>query len=355
MDSGRDDDPMRLYQVFQNSFNKITSKQEAGYPPGPGTDIEQQHGAFNFGISGHSGGTPLGGPSHLGDTFSPDSPYFPFGANPKGSRPVVGKVEKDPLGVSDQQPSVGHWYTDEFGNSASSNRFSATKVEAGSSMVNMIPGSSSGYHDPYFLPEHGGPESASTDWQNYAAYGAPHQNFVQGAPHLDGMLYGAPEQSAGSSYGSNAGTPPISSPAPYASMRGSGTVGADGSNLDDAINVLRNHAVDFGAASLPNLSGISSPPNSSNGGAYNLDALGGSGAYHLQQSSDLSSTAGTGGMSKKRKSDEDLKPSSSMGGGSTSSKRGKRSRKGSETTDEDHLPPEVKAVRERERRSGELE
>ena len=31
-----------------------------------------------------------------------------------------------------------------------------------------------------------------------------------------------------------------------------------------------------------------------------------------------------------------------------------RSRKGSETTDnEDHLPPEVKAVRERERRSGE--
>jgi hypothetical protein len=94
---------------------------------------------------------------------------------------------------------------------------------------------------------------------------------------------------------------------------------------------------------------VSSPPNSTNGGSYNLDGLG---AYQLQQSSDLSSTGGSG-LAKKRKSDEDLKPSSSMGGGgSTSSKRGKRSRKGSETTDnEDHLPPEVKAVRERERRS----
>jgi hypothetical protein len=327
-------------QVFQNSFNKIASKQpEPGYPQGLAAAAaaelgDQQHGAFNFGISGHPASTSGAG-SHVGDTFAPDSPYFPFGNNPKVGRPAVGKVEKDAMPGNES----GQWYTDEFGAS----RYGVTKTEAGPGMATLLPGASSGYHDPYFLPEHSGAEGASgADWQHYAAYGAPHQNFVQGAPHLDSMLYGGPEQSTGSSYGSNAGTPPISSPAPYAALRGA--VGTDGSNLDDAINVLRNHAAsDFGASSLPALANVSSPPNSTNGGAYGVEGLDG-GAYQLQQSSDLTSSG-----SKKRKAEEDLKPSSSMS--SSSSKRGKRSRKGSETQDEDHLPPEVKALRERERRS----
>jgi len=243
-------------------------------------------------------------------------------------------------------PESGQWYTDEFGSS----RFTLAKTETGPGMATLIPGASTGYHDPYFLPEHGGAENvAGADWQNYAAYGAPHQNFVQAPSHLDSMLYGGPEQSTGSSYGSNPGTPPISSPAPYAAMRGA--VGGDGSNLDDAINVVRNHVGnDFGAGSLPSMSGVASPPNSTNGGAYGVDGLDG-GAYQLHQSSDLSSS-GVSGLAKKRKADEDLKPSSSMSSSASSSKRGKRSRKDSESLiDDESLPPEVKAMRERERRS----
>ncbi len=281
--------------------------------------MEHHSAAFSFGLPPHTSGAP-GSTPQPGDTFSPDSPYFPFSANPKAAR-QGGKVSKE--GIAGD---VSQWYPDEFTHSSS--RFVTPKTEV-TSMAPLIPGSNAAYHDPYFLQEAGVPDATGSDWQTYA-YGTPHQGFPQAGPHLDGMIYGGPEQSAGSSYGSNPGTPPISSPVPYVTMRGAAPVGGDGSNLDDAINVLRNHAApDFGGSSLPQLTGVSSPSHASNGAGFG--ALVDLGGYPVQQSSDLSSTGIT---SKKRKAEEDLKPSSSMAGGSSSnassSKRGKRSRKGSE-------------------------
>jgi hypothetical protein len=272
------------------------------------------HGAaFNFGLPTHTSGASGSAPQPC-DTFSPDSPFFPFSANSKPQR-QGGKVLKDGMGSD-----IGRWYPDEFGHS--SNHFGMPKTDT----TNMAPGGNTAYHDPYFLQETGVADGNNSDWQAYA-YGAPHQGFPQAVPHLDGMIYGNLEQSAGSSYGSNPGTPPVSSPAPYVTMRGAPPVGADSSNLDDAINVLHNHAApDFGNPSHPQLTGVDSPSHGANNGGFGgamVDTLGG---YQVQQSSDLSSSVV--GTSKKRKAEEDLKPSSSIGRGS--SKRGKRSRKGSE-------------------------
>jgi len=278
------------------------------------------HGsAFNFGLAPHSSGA-AGSAPQPGDTFSPDSPYFPFGANPKIQR-QGGKVSKEGL-----TSEVGQWYPEEFGHST--NRFTTPKTEA-TTMAPLLPGSNAAYHDPYFLQEAGVSDGAGGDWQTYA-YGAPHQGFSQAAPHLDSLIYGPPDQSAGSSYGSNPGTPPVSSPVPYVTMRGTAPVGGDASNLDDAINVLRNHAApDFGPSSLPQLTGVGSPSHGANGSGFGSSLVENLGGYPVQQSSDLSSTGVV--PSKKRKAEEDLKPSSSMGGSSSNtSKRGKRSRKGSE-------------------------
>ena len=148
--------------------------------------------------------------------------------------------------------------------------------------------------------------------------------------------------------------------------------GLSSNNLDDAINVLRNHATDFAAGGLTSIGGVPSgvPPHSTNGAtttggpAYGLDDLsaesvaaaavaGGYQLPHHQPDTSMGSgmapnIAGSGGtVSKKRKapnssgggsnlSGEDLKPSSSsvgVAGASTSkatssTKRGgKRGRK----------------------------
>ena len=127
-------------------------------------------------------------------------------------------------------------------------------------------------------------------------------------------------------------------------------------NLDDAINVLRNHATDFVSGGLTSIGGAPQggglPPHSTNGAttttsgapAYGLDDLSTeSGAayqlpHHLPDTSaggNMATNVGAGGsMAKKRKapnstsagnnlSGEDLKPSSSslgtgMTGASTS-------------------------------------
>ena len=389
MDSGRpDDDPMRIYQVFQNSFNKIATKEgpaSTGFPTAATTsNSENMDNNFFTTTSSAAAATAAAAAAAVAATnpeqsfANPDSPYFPFGANPWGGGPpqataagrVVSKVEKDPDNATAQ------WYGDEFvqqsGPGGAGGRLPSYQQPGGASAP--------GGQEPYFglQAEHG----SAADWQYgaYGQFGAPPTSAsgaaVAVAGHLDTMLYGGAAAGAEAAYGAASGTPPVGSPAAAysgtsAAVAAAAVVGGGRgqglNNLEDAINVLRNH-VDF--QGLPPMSASVVPGSNGN---YGLDDLAGdaaaaasagSGGYQVPHQSDATSpppgaSLGTG---KKRKSGggtpsvigsdlgDDLKPSSSGGAGG---KRGKRARKTSTTTDDDesHLPPEVKAVREKERRS----
>merc|ERR1712179_205096 len=197
---------------------------------------------------------------------------------------------------------------------------------------------------------------------------------------------GTGEVPGSSNYGSNPGTP-VSSPAPFASSGPGGANSRSGganNNLDDAINVLRNHAStsEF-SGTLPSI-----PPPSSNGSSsaintYEVLATETNvprSEYQLPNQSEVDPTipslpdgiglsiatavVGTSILerhSKKRKAGgdmpvsvnnaEDLKPSSSSVTEPKQRKRRKNEIGNIEEPGEDNLPPEMKMLREKERRS----
>lgn len=314
-----DDDPMRLYHVFNESFNKIAKQGDITYQefkdPAAASASEFLPNEFPQGPS----------------TFSPDSPYFPFGS---GSTVPFQQTAPRQEWYGQPQDFVGANDPTVYLKPSDPSAYLGPKPGDPSAYISPKPSDPSVYISPkpsdpsaYLAPKPGDPTAYIASKSEPGYPGIPgYETWQQPLLGPDAM-YHPDAVGPASDYSSGTAPPtPISGHSPF-SPRQDPNIHPPPTGpmfLDDALNVLKTHA------------------DISKGIPFSNEFMNNPVLAQKNQ--------------RKRKSDnndtsmDDLKPSSSDACKAPKSRKKSRKSDDAETAEDDSLDPETKGQKDTDRR-----